>query len=101
MVKKLNSKSQADNNSTIEPQKPIETASAQLAQNPLLAAGLIQRTQFYIIVSPKDVIQIHTMSWLRKEAIAKFTSGSVYTWVDCKNNGWSCEKFDVSFKKVK
>jgi len=97
----LNIKSQADNNSTIEPQKPIETTSAQLAQNPLLAAGLIQRTQFYIIVSPKDVIQIHTMSWLRKEAIAKFTSGSVYTWVDCKNNGWSCEKFDVSFKKVK
>lgn len=97
----LNSKSQADNNITVELQKPIETTSAQLEQSPLLAAGLIQRTQFYIIVSPKDVIQIHTMSWLRKEAIAKFTSGSVYTWVDCKNNGWSCEKFDVSFKKVK
>lgn len=77
------------------------TTSAPIMPNPMLAAGLIQRTQFYIIVSPKDVIQIHTMSWLRKEAIAKFTSGSVYTWVDCKNNGWSCEKFDVSFKKVK
>ena len=35
-----NSKSQADNNSPIEPQKPIETTSAQLEQNPMLAAGL-------------------------------------------------------------
>ena len=36
----LNSKSPADNSSTIEPQKPIETTSAQLEQNPMLAAGL-------------------------------------------------------------
>lgn len=36
----LNSKSQADNSSQIELQKPIETSSAQLEQNPMLAAGL-------------------------------------------------------------
>jgi len=36
---KLNSKSQADNNSQIEPQKTIETTSAQLAQNPMLVAA--------------------------------------------------------------
>ena len=35
-----NSKSQADNNSTIEPQTPIESTSAQLEQNPMLAVVL-------------------------------------------------------------
>ena len=40
----LNSKRQADNSSQIEPQKPIETPSAQLEQN-LVLGVVLQKTK--------------------------------------------------------
>jgi len=41
-----NSKIQADNISTVELQKPIETTSAQLEKSPLLAAGFVVEYSF-------------------------------------------------------
>jgi len=37
----LNSKRQADNNSTVELKKPIETTSSPTCTKPVLATGLI------------------------------------------------------------
>jgi len=42
----LNSKSQADNNSTIEPQQSIENTSAQLEQNPMLYAEYMKAAKY-------------------------------------------------------
>jgi len=75
-----NSKSQADNHSPIEPQKPIETTSAQLAQNHMLA-----------VVNPKRLVHSG-----KKRAYA-----SCFVW-DCPScNKWNIWRTRVLFGIIK
>ncbi len=68
--------------------------------------NIIKSTLNYPQFMPLDssaviCIEVGKLVDIRKEAIANFTRGTVCTWNDCKRNNWSCEKFDVSFRKIK
>ena len=71
---KQNSKSQAGNNSPIEPQKPIETSSAQLEQNPMLAAVHQEESQIKVKIQNNNP---------KKKGVNTYEIATVQDMADC------------------